>query len=697
MRETWSGHLRGLPLAARRGLRLAGLCGVALAFLGPASAAAQGGPPVHRDHWSYELLEALDAAGAASGWANEVRPVARGVLRAELDRVADESLGREWIGAWAERFDAEHPAGPRAGRERGARWEIGGQLLGRTGSPFLDGGDDGVLTRLRGAWLPVERLSLWGEGNAGSDPRSAFDDGIERGGATLALGPFTWTLGRLWPEAAGPATTSTQLGGNVPVEGLHLASSRRVELPWLDWLLGPTAWQAIVAPWAGIDDTSEGWFALAAVSAEPHPRLRIGFTRSALFGGDEAGDVTAERLLRAAFFRANEPTFWDDQRMELSLRYRWPTPEGLPLATYVVVAQDDSPLWKDPGLLAGATVPLFRDWGLLSLRYEYVAHGARAAWCPFCERARGQQTHRFQGEWYAHIVHGPFRPEGVPAGSPLGGYGASHTIGGSYFHPAGSLRARAWTFFQVREDGNVLLDRWPGKRRGAGTEVSWAESRIDSPLGTGHAEVTAGLLFHEGPEIDSDWGGWLRLDLAVGGEPGARSGPPVRPAPPPALSPGDRIRVRSSALAAGRGRGVLAAVRGDTLLVELDGEAAPGAAPRAIPLESVERLRVRTGERRATLRGALVGGLTGLFGALVIVGADRADDEIDPSCGKLECYGTGFYVAMTAGGAAAGAAIGSQIRVAEWEDLPLGSGALGLGIRADRRGGVEMRVDVRPR
>ncbi|HWV58701.1 MAG TPA: capsule assembly Wzi family protein, partial [Longimicrobiales bacterium] len=237
-------------------------------------------------------------------------------------------------------------------------------------------------------------------------------------------------------------------------------------------LTGPTYWQLAVAPWQHAGDLRDGWVAIASGIMSPLPALEFGFSRVIRFAGEGAPGVTPERLVRMLIMVQNRPMNWDDQKLELMLRARWRL-LGRPMAGYAVIAQEDAPIWTDAGLIVGLHLPFIWSGGVLGVRYEYTAYGPRARWCPFCPDARGRGEHRVQGEWFDHTRQGEYLRDGVPAGDPLGGYGAGHTAKITFFPAAIPVRGSAWTFFQVREEGNLLFDRWPGKRRGGGVEVEW--------------------------------------------------------------------------------------------------------------------------------------------------------------------------------------------------------------------------------
>lgn len=469
-------------------------------------AAQSGGPPLAPDHWAYELLDGLDVAGAAVSWARDVRPVGRGVVRGELARSVRHGFGGgETAEAWLRRFDARHPARASA-REAalGSSLELGAEAGVRDGRAWLDPGT-GAYAGLRGAAVLGSRASLWAEGEIGG--RERFD-GLRSGGLALDVGPFTAMAARQPLKAAGPARSSSQLGPVVPQDALYLVSREPRPFPGLEWLFGPVTWQFALAPWAGVAGEEAGWVGTGAAAGQPHPRFRIGATRSATFAREGSPGVTPARFFRMVFLMQNEPFEWDNQKLELWARYRWAL-FGQPLASYVVLAQEDSPLYLDPGVLVGTKAARLTGSGLWQLAWEYRAYGPRARWCAWCERVRAglSESGREQDQWYVHgSRQQTYQRQGLPLGDPVGGYGAGHRLELTHFSDGAAVRGRLWAFFQVREDErNLLHGRWPGKRRGVGVEMAWYPLPA---LELGAAAVTA-----DGPLFESErglrvWAGW---------------------------------------------------------------------------------------------------------------------------------------------------------------------------------------------
>lgn len=158
---------------------------------------------------------------------------------------------------------------------------------------------------------------------------------------------------------------------------------------------------------------------------------------------------------------------------------------------------------------------------------------------------------------------------------------------------------------------------------------------------------------------------------------------------PRPLQPGTRVHVTSPALVHREADALLLnAIRWDAEGAVVTSGDVLRVQPRGsdrwvdIPIQSVERLRVLTGEARATGRGAFLGAIAGLAAGALVIGVDQADGEIDPECGEDHCYGVGFRALTLGAGVAVGALVGSAFRTREWRDVAL------PGLRVVPAGGV---------
>ena len=465
----------------------------------PLDAQAAAAPPLPPHHWAYDLLEALDAGGFTNAWMYDVRPVSREVVRNALQRAAEaDFIGADIVESWRLRFDSLYslmiPGRPGGGRALEPQLALGADHLK---DPFLDGG---------GRLYSESGRTVYGKfGLVGRLEEAEFSAWFEfdtRIGGSLGLafpvGSSSVMISGQKLKAAGPGRTSTQMTGHLPMDALVFVGNERFDAPSsLGRSLGPIAWHAGIGTWdrvSGPTLPNTGLFLTAGAVAQPREELRIGVTRTARLGHPDGGGLGFGGLLRTTLFLPDDE---DDQKLELSLRYRWTVAERS-FATYVILAHEEGAPWKEPGLIAGGTIPFVREEGLYALRYEYVAFGPRAG-----GSSRYGADPASSG-WYRQegFGDGTYERES-PVGSPLGGYGASHTAELLFWSGDGWLRGKAWAFFEVREAGNLLEDRWPGKRRGGGLEIALHDSRA--------LELGVAALLSHGQDFGFEWGASLQL------------------------------------------------------------------------------------------------------------------------------------------------------------------------------------------
>lgn len=629
-------------------------------------AAAQHGPLVSHTHWSYDFLEALDLVGGASAWMPGVRPVSRGVVTAELDRVALYGLfgpAPHLLAPWRHRLTAEStPLAIEAGTRSGEAYvDPGtGTYIAPRGELTFNPGFQSVGPFLSGP------ISIWGEATFGG---YTHFEGVRDAGISVPLGAFTLSALRQPYMGGGPASASAVYGGEIPLDLVALSSRRLVSLPGLDWLFGHGEGQIAFGPFGGIQNLDQGWVGQMMLRSRPHPRFRVGVTRAVHFGRSEAVDpfagkpVTFDRLNRMIFMRMNTPHDWDDQKAELSLELRT-NPKGLPpIAPYLVLSMEDGPIYLDPGIHAGVRTAALTPQGLFMFRYEYAAIGERARWCRICDRVThnelGQgfsESGRDAGPWYWHgAVRWPYARDGVPMGEPLGGYGARHRIDAWVFPLGAEWRLRAWAFEERRERWNLLEDRWMGIRRGVGAEGA---IQLFSP-----AFEVVGDAMRAGPE----WGVRLGLKARFGSPGPARTDGATAQAALnmltlQSLAPGTRVQVTSPALLYHRASGTLVGVELTEGIETLRFTDRRGVT-RSVP---VTRLRVSPPPTGGSSVGALRGAVAGLV--LGFVAGIFADEETRSSPDEIRFGIRGGGAAL---GALTGGAIGWRIPLHRWEEVEL--------------------------
>ncbi|MEX2526147.1 MAG: capsule assembly Wzi family protein [Gemmatimonadota bacterium] len=482
----------------------------------PVAGTMWGGPMMEPEHWTLALLELLDAGGSAGAWMGSVGLPHAGEVHGAL--LMDESTtvgapGRPppgFIPAWRLSLQEEFPV-----RRAARRTTISTGTLRR--SPNAPTATS-VALRLQGGYrssevLPLHRVSGWmGGGGAevmlGGATRAwaewvggAGHPGatLHRAGLAVELGSVTLSAVR-HPLRLGPGQDDPLLSGLVPLDAVHLRTSSPLQAGWLGRLALSTSLARL--PVAG--NVESPWHGTLAVSVEPFHWLRVGGSRTAVFGGEDRPPVTGARLWGLFTGRHSDDTGeFEDQHAALFLELR-PTVAGFSFRLHGLMAANDTEggIRDDPAALAGVTLPLFHSSGLWGFRYEYAAFGARARLCTRCDEGRSRS-------WYNHYVYGPHSSGGVPLGSSLGGYGASHRMSAEWWAPGGGVHLRLGGIQERREVGNLLSQRWFGTWNGAeakallfpegGARISfqgrgmWGPSGANRWGGEGAVHLTFGL------------------------------------------------------------------------------------------------------------------------------------------------------------------------------------------------------------
>lgn len=467
-RRTPSSHPSGrLGPALRSGLLLA-------TFLTPAPGLRAQSPslrPLEPDHWSYRLLETLQALEGSSVWYPWQAPAMAAVVDEDLELAAGVGgEGQVALTRWRSLFDREVGRDP-----AGGGWSSRGPVSAEGGyeaSDALPWRELGAFAGVRGEIRATDRVTLWAEGRA-SETEGAS---LASGGAALRFDQLQIVAGRV-PLGMGQGVTRLLLNGLSAFDGVWLGSARPVELPGLGFL-GRVSGHVFVGPGVptppadSVPGGMEAWFMSTAVRIEPHPRVQISLMRTARFAGDSVESATLGRLLETFTVGAQKSDF-DDTQGELAVRVRVDL-LGLHPTPYLSLGfEDREALWQDPGIVSGVLLPLPLGDDLVSFRYEYAGFGKRAFWCRGCEYV-------FHA-WYRHRAYGTYTLDGRPIGALLGGYGSSHQVELQYWSGRHPLRARAVLFREKREAApgkeelgrNLLLDRWPGVRKGLRLEASY--------------------------------------------------------------------------------------------------------------------------------------------------------------------------------------------------------------------------------
>lgn len=315
-----------------------------------------------------------------------------------------------------------------------------------------------------------------------------------------------WSLGdgyatAVWRSAGvwlgrRPIGSSAGAGGGVVLDGalpfvgggLYLADP--VILPGFLRHLGPLRFETFLSRVDGSGPVARPWFWGARAVIDPHPRLELGITRAAMFGGEGENRMSVKNLAYLIVGKhAGDGSQFDNQIFAIDLWYRLPL-GGLPLAAYVEWGfEDSSGAWRDtPGIVTGLELPAVPGLPSVALGLERAS---------FSESCCGNPI------WYRHWwFEGGWTDGGEPLGHPLGGDGSE------------------WLLWTVTEMAQARV-RLSGElfRRERGSENLFSPDRAGTSVGG-----TVGIEFRPVPRFDvvlrgaheSGDGGWSESNAFAG-------------------------------------------------------------------------------------------------------------------------------------------------------------------------------------
>ncbi len=127
------------------------------------------------------------------------------------------------------------------------------------------------------------------------------------------------------------------------------------------------------------------------------------------------------------------------------------------------------------------------------------------------------------------------------------------------------------------------------------------------------------------------------------------------------VEPGARVRVTAPDLGINKYTGMLEGVEGDTLVVDT----------LRLPLASVTRLEVHSGQKSRAGRGALIGAAAGVVSG-AIIGAVACSGSCLGEAGSRPAVGAALgAIALVLPGLLVGTVAGALIKTDRWEDVPL--------------------------
>lgn len=453
---------------------------------GQAGPAAPGGPvvPVAQDHWVYDLLDRMAAAGVAAGaWLPGHRPsTADGILRAlsAAEEEAEDGGDARWAGLAASArgwLAAEY--GPAE-----SSWGLVPAVEIRAGGgPGSRGFNVGIVPEA--FWSPARGVSVF------ITPRLEFGESpratIARGGAAWAIGNVLLTASRDNLRYGRGARGGIILGDESVLDGLGVALMEPVRASGLLRWLGAVDGSVHIGR-IGADEYGETAALLAGeLRLRPHPRFQVGVHRSALVVGTSA-DGERIGLRDIVYLGIGKHSDFEDQRVALAASVRVTVAEVDVLSYAELGLEDSAGIGEDPGVILGLHVPVLPGIAAPGLRYEYAAFGMDArVWV--LDEDEEHWRRWFWRNWYRHgFVRSEYRDAGGRLlGHPLGGYGHQHLLElqAPLALPATVLEAGVFT--REREATptwtNLLFETFPGRSRGGYLEALHRRGALELGLG----------------------------------------------------------------------------------------------------------------------------------------------------------------------------------------------------------------------
>ena len=493
---------------------LSGLRAVLLAAaLVPASALAQDRPPrrasafLPPDHWAVAAARRASVAGLVPlelGWpdASLTRLDIARILRSAVDSERHATPARAAVAVqhW-ERFAAEFPATVSLLDDEGQHFRLRGEGAmaaayqsqsnefvpgfaewiqhGGTG-PIPLAGRTGVAGELSWAASPASFLALelsprydreaWtrSEGYAVLQYRSA---GIWLGRRSLRYGPGE--SGGLILNADAAFT-----GG-----GIRVAPTR---LPWLLRHLGVVRFEGFLSEIDSSFAVKDPWVMVNHASLSPHPRLLLGLTHGAIFGGSGRPPFNARNFIAMVTLgravKGSADAEFENQLVSGEIRWR-PPAGSLPLELHLEWgAEDNQGAWYQvPATQFGARLAAVPGIPSLSVGVERTE---------FEPPSPESGERGFHSNWYRHhIYEAGWTVDQVLLGHPLGGNGVEWLAWGRADLADARLRLEARAYMRERERYNIYSPDLKGFGNGGALRAAWRFGSGAEAMGAAEVEL----------------------------------------------------------------------------------------------------------------------------------------------------------------------------------------------------------------
>jgi hypothetical protein len=457
-------------------------------------------PYVPAAHWSREALWRLAAAGLLSPaevlttWPVRQARVRR-LLADAVTRSGVEAGTRALAPGFAARFEEEYPSpsGERTlpgGAHAEAGWRADSGIM-RAGASFWV---DGVGWRYPGpseradVSAPFARTTV-GVGissavAASATLRAASSRVVaEEAYVVTSAGPLDVWAGRRGLSAGSAHRTGIVLSEGATFTGGALELSEGVRPPRFLRGMGLIRGALLLARMSRSGPYAHPWFLAQRVSVAPDPRVSIGATRAAMFGGEENIGISARTVaLMLLGFSDIAGKDSDFENQVFSMDAMWSTGVGsLPLALYTEGGIDDTgfAFMRVSGWIFGAELPSIAGVSGLTIGLEHVRFPKSCCRYP---------------SWYRHgaLAEG-WTDRGSLIGHPLGGHGTEWSLRWRFDRPGIGVVSGARIFARTRGAENLYAPDREGRSNGGAVEVILRGSRrlrvkTDAQLEYGHGD-----------------------------------------------------------------------------------------------------------------------------------------------------------------------------------------------------------------
>lgn len=433
----------------------------------------RGHDPARRVLTHREVGQLFEHAGDAAAPGTAVDRMAKAYLRlfrSEFGLSTDQLRGATLIGTTAALGYDEA-----AGRVRTGFGYQDGHPYGDWNDPAPIANEYGLALEGVLQFTALGRIALRTAASRHGQRREVTEATISVGVSSIAL----WAGRRPLAWGQGAAGDGLVLGGGNPFDGAGVQTMRPFALPWLLRRLGPIHLEGFLGqedfahscqdPNLASDapPCSGAWFLGTRGTVSPHPRLSLGVSRAAFFGGEGNSSIDAFAVFSILIGKhAGNVSELDNQVVALDVSYRPPTESWIPLRIFLEWGFEDSAgAWFNvPGILAGIEAPAVPGWPQLGLSLERVSFAKSCCDNPI---------------WYRHSVfHDGWTSDGRPLGHPLGGHGSQWGLRATHVNADATIRARLSLHRRYRGEENLYADLRRGVSHGgeAALEVRLAPS-----------------------------------------------------------------------------------------------------------------------------------------------------------------------------------------------------------------------------